>query len=42
MVPLSPQKRYAVNQDAEVQIIAFAGNLTTSGAKFQGRFDGNA
>lgn len=41
MVPLSPQKRYAVNQDAEVQIIAFAGNLTCSGAKFQGRWDGN-
>jgi hypothetical protein len=42
MVPLSPQKRYAVNQDAEVQIIAFAGNLTSNGAQFQGRFDGNA
>jgi hypothetical protein len=42
MVPLSPQKRYAVNQDAEVQIIAFAGNLTCSGAQFQGRHDGNA
>ena len=41
MVPLSPQKRYAVNQDAEVQIIAFAGNLTTSGAQFQGRWDNN-
>jgi hypothetical protein len=41
MVPLSPQKRYAVNQDAEVQIIAWAGNLTCSGAQFQGRFDGN-
>jgi hypothetical protein len=42
MVPLSPNKRYAINQDAEVQIIAFAGNLTCSGAQFQGRFDGNA
>ena len=41
MVPLSPNKRYAVNQDAEVQIIAFAGNLTCSGAQFQGRWDGN-
>lgn len=41
MVPLSPNKRYAVNQDAEVQIIAFAGNLTCSGAQFQGRYDGN-
>lgn len=41
MVPLSPQKRYAVNQDAEVQIVAWAGNLTCSGAQFQGRYDGN-
>lgn len=41
MVPLSPNKRYAVNQDAEVQILAFAGNLTTSGSKFQGRWDNN-
>jgi hypothetical protein len=37
MVPLSPNRRYAINQDAEVQIIAWAGNLTTSGAQFQGR-----
>ncbi|MDH5740000.1 MAG: phage major capsid protein [Nitrospira sp.] len=41
-VPLSPNKRYAVNQDAEVQIMAWAGNLTTSGAQFQGRLDVNA
>lgn len=41
MVSLSPNKRYAVNQDAEVQILAFAGNLTTSGSKFQGRWDNN-
>lgn len=41
MVPLSPNKRYAVNQDAEVQILAFAGNLTMSGRKFQGRWDNN-
>ena len=40
-VPLSPNKRYAINQDAEVQILAWAGNLTCSGAQFQGRFDGN-
>ena len=40
MVPLSPNRRYAVNQDAEVQIIAWAGNLTTSGAQFQGRLTG--
>jgi hypothetical protein len=37
MVPLSPNKRYAINQDAEVQILGWAGNLTTSGAQFQGR-----
>jgi hypothetical protein len=37
MVPLSPSKRYAINQDAEVQIIGWAGNLTCSGRKFQGR-----
>ena len=42
MVPLSPNRRYATNQDAEVQILAWAGNLTTSGAQFQGRFDMNA
>jgi hypothetical protein len=37
MVPLSPKKRYAVNQDAEVQILAWAGNMTCSGLQFQGR-----
>lgn len=41
MVPLSPNKRYAVNQDAEVQLIGWAGNLTTSGSQFQGRLDNN-
>jgi len=40
-VPLSPNKRYSINQDAEVQIMAWAGNLTTSGAQFQGRLDVN-
>ena len=40
MVPLSPNKRYATNQDAEVQILAWAGNLTCSGRQFQGLFDG--
>ena len=39
MVPLSPNRRYATNQDAEVQIIAWAGNLTCSGRMFQGRYD---
>jgi hypothetical protein len=37
MVPLSPNKRYAINQDAEVQIIGWAGNLTSSGRQYQGR-----
>jgi len=41
-VPLSPNRRYATNQDAEVQIMAWAGNLTCSGAQFQGRYDSNA
>jgi hypothetical protein len=36
MVPLSPGKRYSVNQDAEVQIMAWAGNLTSNGLQFQG------
>jgi hypothetical protein len=40
MVPLSPNKRYATNQDAEVQIMAWAGNLTASGMQFQGRWNG--
>jgi hypothetical protein len=41
MVPLSPNRRYSTNQDAEVQILAWAGNLTCSGAQFQGRWDNN-
>lgn len=39
MVPLSPNRRYATNQDAEVQIMAWAGNLTCSGRMFQGRYN---
>jgi hypothetical protein len=41
MVPLSPNKRYSTNQDAEVSILAWAGNLTCSGRALQGRFDAN-
>ena len=41
MVSLSPNRRYATNQDAEVQILGWAGNLTCSGRMFQGRFDAN-
>lgn len=37
MVPLNPNKRYAINQDAEVVILAWAGNMTTNGAQYQGR-----
>ena len=37
MVSLSPNRRYATNQDAEVQILAWAGNLTMSGSRYQGR-----
>ena len=37
MVPLDPSKRYAVNQDSSVQILAWAGQMTSSGAQFQGR-----
>jgi len=41
MVALSPNRRYATNQDAEVQILAWAGNLTSSGSQFQGRIVGS-
>jgi len=41
MVALSPNRRYSTNQDAEVQILGWAGNLTCSGAQFQGRLDIN-
>lgn len=37
MVPLNPGKRYSVNQDAEVSLLAWAGNLTACGLQFQGR-----
>lgn len=40
MVSLAPNKRYATNQDAEVQILAWAGNLTSSGSQYQGRLVG--
>ena len=36
-VPLSPDKRYAINQDAVVQILAWAGNITSGGTQFCGR-----
>jgi hypothetical protein len=37
MVPLSPNRRFATNQDAEVQLLAWAGNLTMSGSRYHGR-----
>ncbi|MBM3992474.1 MAG: phage major capsid protein [Planctomycetes bacterium] len=40
MVPIG-KKRAAVNQDASVEIIGWAGNLTCSGAQFQGRLKGD-
>jgi hypothetical protein len=40
MVALSPNRRYAINQDAEVAILAWAGNLTCSGTQFQGYYRG--
>jgi hypothetical protein len=40
MVSLSPNRRYSTNQDAEVQILAWAGNLTSSGSRYQGRING--
>jgi hypothetical protein len=39
MVPLKPD-RVATNQDATVTMLAWAGNLTCSGAQFQGRLIG--
>lgn len=39
MVALNPNRRYAVNQDAEVQILAWAGAMTCNGAQFQGRLN---
>lgn len=40
-VPLSPGQRFAVNQDASVNILGFMGNLTSSGPKFCGRLKGD-
>lgn len=42
MVPLSPGKRYSTSQDAEVQIVGFAGNLTGSAFFSSGRISFNA
>jgi hypothetical protein len=39
MVTLDPEKRYSINQDASVSIIAWAGAMTCSGRQYQGAFD---
>ena len=41
MVSLQPSRRWSTNQDATVNILAWAGNLTTSGRQFQGVYDAN-
>lgn len=40
MVPLSPSRRVSINQDAEVEILAWAGAFTTSNRSLQGYFKG--
>lgn len=40
MVPLSPNRRVAINQDAEVEILAWAGAFTTSNRSLQGYLKG--
>lgn len=40
MISLSPNKRVPLNQDAEAQILAWAGNVTCAGAQFQGFLKG--
>jgi hypothetical protein len=39
MVPLNPNRRTAINQDAAVTILAWAGALTCGGDAFQGRLE---
>lgn len=39
MVPLSPNRRYAINQDAEVTILAWAGAMTCNNQGLQGRLE---
>lgn len=41
MVPLNPGRRYAINQDVEAQILAFAGQMTMSGGMFHARLHNN-
>lgn len=39
--PLNPGRRYATNQDAEVQLIGFQGQMTVSNSALQGRLHNN-
>jgi len=41
MVPLAPDRRSATNQDAEVQILGWAGAFTVSNMSLQGYFSGS-
>jgi hypothetical protein len=41
MVPLDPSRRYATNQDAAVVILGWAGNMTLSNSRVQGRLKGD-
>lgn len=40
MVPLSPGKRFSTNQDAMVQLLGWAGNVTISNGRMQGVLKG--
>jgi hypothetical protein len=40
MVTLSPENRYALNQDVSATVLAWAGNMTCSGRMFQGYYNG--
>jgi len=40
-VSLDPEQRYAVNQDATVRMLGWAGNITCAGSRFQGRLKGD-
>jgi hypothetical protein len=40
MVTLSPENRYALNQDVSATVLAWAGNATCSGRMFQGYYNG--
>jgi hypothetical protein len=41
MVELNPERRVSINQDAYVNILAWAGAFTCGGPQFQGYFQGS-